>query len=711
MGSSVQPVPSRVIPLSWGTSPASASTSPLPPIPAAPSESTSAGRVIPLSWKGNQPSPIPSPAPGGISDVIAHGLGGGPANALVDAITNPSSYHGHFWENMKSSQQQFNNKVADYSARNPKTAAATEAVSSAVPLGLATLLSGGAAAPEEVASGIAQAAPMGLLKRMAVGSATGAVAEQAATAINTPGSPVDRLKGVVNSGFPWAGALTGAALPVASSAMSALAERTPWGAGAGSTRATGTFLERLGQNNMAPEDLSEAARTAPPTAPIVAADLMGRPGQKLIRWTTDHPSLGGAQLEQQLTDRNTGQLDRTLGNMKASMGQDFQNIPATMEQLKADMLTRAKPVYDAANAEALSPKLTDEVNQLRSDFPEYDKAMSNGERLRQGEAALQAQQDRAAGKTPAPTNIGPKASAIRAQFPDDPKLADAFIAKLGLPEDETPAMTVGDVHYTKLGLDDLINSYANKGGVAPNRAMQLQQSLSTLLDQMEAEHPTYGVARSQYRGDKEIQAAMDLGKKALHLPVDELQVATQGYTPGETQAFQASAMDQMKQAASNVDTRKDMMARWLASPNMEARLRLIAPSDEAAQSMLANRDVERTMAATGAAPRAGSNTSTNLADQPGSGFLSGSQMGRALVGQPRRTLGNLAGAAGEAAHRSMQTTLSDNLGPMLGADRTQIPELVRRLQDAKSSAFARAVAERLVAGVAGYHAGATQRAP
>lgn len=636
-------------------------------------------------------APKSSASTGSLSDVVAQGLGGGPVSALVDAIANPSSYQGHFWENMKASQAGLNRRSADYSERHPVIGGGASVLSGLVPVMAATAATGGLAAPEALASRLAP----GFAARTVGGAAAGGLAQGASTLVNTPGGMSDRIAGLEKAGFPTAGVVTGATLPAASGMLGSFINRI--GGNAGATNALGAFAKRLGQAGMFPEDLAIGEANAPKGAPLVAADLMGRPGQKLVRWTTDQPSFGGAELEKQLTERNTGQLDRTLANMKGAMGQDFQNIPATQEQMVADMKARAKPLYDVAKPISLPAHIVSEVQRLRGAFPEIDKAFQSGDVLRKGDTAIE-------GGNISPAGVIQK---ISPEIARDPKMLDALRSSgYRIPGDQAP-LTVGDVHYAKLGLDDLIDRKSDGSGIAPTRARQLRLALNGLLGQVDQAVPEYQAARNQYRGDAEMNEAMELGKKALHLPVDELAHATKDYSPGEQQAFRASAMNQLKLTAKDVPASRDLMARWINSPNMEDRLKLIAPSDEAAQQLLAHRDVERTMAATGAAPRAGSNTSTNLADQPGHGFLTGATIGRSFL-SPRRALMSAAGQLGTMVERKLSTNLSDNLGPLLGTPREEIPALIQRLQATKNKALRQALYEQLAAKGLGVRAGITQ---
>lgn len=658
------------------------------------SESTStAASVDPVSSYLAKYGTPDSASQGNIGDVIAYnasvGLGQAGA-ALAQTITNPTSYHGHFWDNYQQAHEANLAKVANYNARNPNTGAVVGALAGAVPVLASTVLSGGLVTPETIEA--STAAPLTLPARTAVGAATGATAQLAQRGINASTLP-DLRKAIAPSTdeLPWAGALIGGMTPLLTSGAAGVVNKLR-GQPSGQASAANTFLDRLRQNNMSPADLGTAAFEAPPNAPLVAADFMGIPGRKLVRKVTDIPSLGGADLQTQLEDRLPGQLDRTLGNMKDAMGQDFQNIPATQEQFVTNMKATAAPLYATANAQPLPPHIAAEVQRLRSAFPEVEKAFAAGDVLRRGDAALSGTLSPSGSGLV--TNVSPK-------ILNDPKMM-AFLQENGaLPADATASpMTVGDVHYAKLGLDDLIHNKAEGSGIAPTRARQLRVALNGLLDQVDAAVPEYAAARSQYRGDKEIQDAMELGKSALHLPVDELQHATRDFSPGEQQAFRSSAMDQLKQAASKVDTRNDLMKRWLNSPDMEARLRLIAPSDEATQRMLAHRDIERQMAATSLAPTRGSNTSTNLADQIGHGFLPGSTVGRAFI-NPHRALSAAAGEAGTAIQRGIQSRTADQLAPMLGTSANDIPSLIDLLNSYQNQGRAKALTDRGLAALLG----------
>jgi hypothetical protein len=672
------------------------------PKPALPGVAADDTRVTPP--RSASPPAAAAPA-GNLGDVAAYNATAGLAqdvDAAIQAATTPSSWHGHFWDNYHDAHQQYLQRVGTAQQNHPIASAAVGAVSGAAPI-LASLL-----APElaPAVEGAQAALPTSFLGRTAVSAATGAAAQQGQRLINadTPSGVQHALLPSSPKDLPIAGATLGALLPAVASAVGSLVDLVT-GQGP-ANRATNEMLSRLQQNQMTPSDLADRAAAAPDGAPMVAADFMGTPGLKAVRKATDTPSIAGTQLRQQLESRMTNQLDRTLANMKTNMGQDFANIPTTQEQMIADMKARAAPLYEQAKPMPLPQSIADQVGQLRQVFPEFDKAFAAGDALKAGDAAIT--QMTGTGTAPASASVPAAIDRLSPRIANDPNMLAILREKGVLPSsldpEVSPPLTVGDVHYAKLGLDDLISGKAEGSGIAPTRARQLRVALNNVLQQTEAAVPVYGQARAQYRGDAEMNDALEFGKKALHLPVDEIQHTIQDYSPGERQAFQMSAMDQLKQAASNVSTRNDLMKRWLTTPNLEARLQLIAPSDEAAQNMLAHRNVERTMAATSQAPTAGSNTSTNMMDASGSPFSA--RTAAMMVTYPRFGMRYGLMDLVNQAVRQRGAATAEAIAPMLGTPAAEVGKLVDLLNRAGQTRQAASLAQLLTAGRLGQQAGA-----
>lgn len=143
---------------------------------------------------------------------------------------------------------------------------------------------------------------------------------------------------------------------------------------------------------------------------------------------------------------------------------------------------------------------------------------------------------------------------------------------------------------------------------------------------------------------------------------------------------------------------------------MEARLNLIAPTEDAAASMIGHRDTERMMSRTNAAPKAGSNTSTNQADNPGGNGRMLSTVALAPVSLRRAGYRAAQGIA-DAIHRTANTSLSDNLAPMLGTTKEGIPALVQRLQAGKYDAIRKAITEQVLSGLGGTAQGSAATKP
>ena len=407
-----------------------------------------------------------------------------------------------------------------YQTENPKTAFAADVAGSVPP----AMVLGGAIGPM-AGEGIGGA----LLTNAGTGGAMGA----ASGAINTDGSPADRLKAALMQGGLGAG-LGAAAVPVG-----AVAGKV---AGATGQRLADALFTRMNGAGLTPDAADSLAKAfamqgQAPSEALTAAQGLG-PGATFAdtgqatrdltaRLAAREPNAAPV-ISQNLTDRTAELAPRISQAVTAVAGPDFNAV----DQLAA---LKAKT---AANGAA-----------------NYQPVMNSG-------ATVDVQPVR---DMIAQTRVDPVADGVR----EDP-ISQALARAQGLFVGRDPsAVSIRVVHNAQTAIGDQANAALRSGNLAQARA--LTNVRNGLLDQMPDE---YNAARAQYASDKGIEDAFQEGRSVLASRTDGqvfdpdfLKSRLQGMSQPEQDAYRLGARKSLTDVMGQARNDPAGMASKLANEN------------------------------------------------------------------------------------------------------------------------------------------------
>lgn len=489
---------------------------------------------------------------------------------------------------------------------HPIAGRATEIVSG----GLTGALGSGAAMFEKT---IGQS----LMRRALASAGAGLDAGAVTGFLNADGDVADRARGAMAGGAIGAGA--GLAAPVAVGAVaggaklagrlgtrvaeavagepasvrlsqsgSAASGLRPGAASAGASlpRANERALDKLAQRVLqSPTTLDEGKALAAGAngKPLTAMEVFGTPVQRLGRFVSSTPSRGGALLTKSLDERGMGAPSRLMGDAEEAFGAQRQNLLDKADELIAARRKNAQPLYQQAFD---SPPIENEQVQSLFQNPQFRDAYARGQRI----AAVEGRK------------LPPLSQVVQGAEGQNPTTVLNPIPVEGL-------------HYTKLGLDDLIGAKAGgESAIGRTEARALRNRLREVLDLVDTEVPAYGQARQQFAGDSDLLDALESGRGFLKTPIDELQRTTRGLTQGEKELYHVGAVGSIRDKLMSSQDQRDLGRALAGTPDLRERMRLILGDTPELERFMKAIEQERSMVKTRNTALGGSNTYDKAAD-------------------------------------------------------------------------------------------------
>lgn len=406
-------------------------------------------------------------------------------------------------------------KLKRVEKERPIASTAAEVTGSLAPLAasyVASLFSGGAAAPAAGAATAATAARVGSLagniatglgRGAAVGAGQGAVegflkGEEGFENRAQRSMSEAALGGIV-------GGTLGAAVPAASSAFGSVF-------GAPTTRAQDRVLGILEQEGLTPAQVSAqyAARQAQGVKPEIIADLY--PGSAVAsesRRVLNVPGAPRGEIAGQLVERMEGQGARMQEAFAKSVGTDKKFFPI-IDDLEQARRVDATPLYQAAY---VKPARNQTVDNIILRAP--DDAFIEAQRAARYEGLI------------FPNIVAKNTEGVRTIVGD---------------------YTVKDADLLKRGLDRIIeretDNVTGKVSTEGGRAAKLKSELTTAVDQLA---PEYGQARALWAGPSAVMDAMRAGQRLFNERAEVTARDIAKLNPSEKEGFLIGALDAVSQ--------------------------------------------------------------------------------------------------------------------------------------------------------------------
>lgn len=284
-----------------------------------------------------------------------------------------------------------------------------------------------------------------------------------------------------------------------------------------------------------------------------AVDVLGKPGQKALS-VLEGRSEDGAEAASKALGARQRDLGPKLADtfLEAAKLGEAPDAGAMVQDIIERRSAKAAPAYKAALEEGV--QVTDEGVRSILSQPRWQQAYQVADELRlvNGEPPL-------------------------------PPVYDGDGNVL-------PTVDLRALHWTKLGMDDLL-SRQGETNVGKQLKRGIGQQVRTVMAAAKAASPKYAAAADEFAGESELLDAIELGKGFLTKNPNVIQRELADLSPAGREAYQARVIEDMVQRLGNVKGTGDP-SRIFDTPNMTQRLRTLF-GDEADKVMQGIRDVEQ----------------------------------------------------------------------------------------------------------------------
>ncbi len=353
--------------------------------------------------------------------------------------------------------------------------------------------------------------------------------------------------------------------------------------------------------DVAAQRMATRASKVAPDSPMMSMDLAGENTRRLVRQAADMPSDRVQALNRRLDTRQSNQVSRIENDLANAIG-DPKEFASTVGSITRAREAAAKPAFDKAMA-----------REIR--FPANMTEFFNR-----------------------PTMKGII------------KNVEKSLADRGLEPNSQNAMQI--VHRVKMELDKQIGAAKRAKTMGTSGAgwdlSDLMSLKKTLVGYVRKANPDYGRALDQYAGSSALQGALEDGfTNALKMPVEDIPGVLKGMSQSERSMWRLGAARAMAGKARTGNRMNDRTRSVFGSPDMDMRLKAIAPDRKTRRRFQRRLVEEAQMAKSRAAVQGGSKTSQNLiqSDEAGKAVGAVNAAGQAMTGRLGPIMSVLEGAA------------------------------------------------------------------
>lgn len=306
-------------------------------------------------------------------------------------------------------------------------------------------------------------------------------------------------------------------------------------------RARQKLLEALYRDVLTPQQIEQKLAQAG-TKPVMLADVTPSV-TSLADIAQKYPGAAMKQGREALTERGASQAERIKTDISNFLGQAVDPYEfATTVSNRQQVLS--KPLYEKAYQEGanISNFEIDKMLQL----PQFKEAYQRAKKI----AALEGR--------------------------DLPETIDGFTN-----------YDLKTLDYVKRGLDDVIYSGKQTGGIGATEMRALNGARNRYVQLLDNEVPSYAEARATFAGDAKILEALDMGKEALKGDARQIAKTYQNLTPSERESFRIGVVDEVRNRINSGADSADVYKRIFGSQEKRDQLKAIFP-DEASFNKFQN---------------------------------------------------------------------------------------------------------------------------
>jgi hypothetical protein len=327
-------------------------------------------------------------------------------------------------------------------------------------------------------------------------------------------------------------------------------------------RADEVILRNLQRDGLTPDQAARALADlrVRGNKPETLADVAGESTLGTMASAQAVPSQSRNQIAESLRNRALGRGDRMADDITNRTGQGRQNVPQMLDDLERQGRSQSDQAYRQAYG-ARDAIDDDEIMRLL-DNPYIGDAFQNAQQLNQTLRTIrQANGEVVPDLIPiVQRNADTGAWQMTGRFPD-----------------------VRTIDLMQRGLQEQIDALYKAG--RGETAAALKQVKNRLTARTGEIVPEYAAARGQFRGRKEIEEALEEGRKALSKDARSIEIDLRDMDPFASQAYLTGARDQLRQMIRTQGDTTDL-TRKFQTTEMRDRIRNLFPSRQSFDEFL-----------------------------------------------------------------------------------------------------------------------------
>lgn len=286
-------------------------------------------------------------------------------------------------------------------------------------------------------------------------------------------------------------------------------------------RAANRLNKLLKRDGVGADDLAQRLADQPDA---LVADVGGENVLRAAETVAQMPGRGAQVATEALEARQMGQADRISSLLDEAIGgADFHKARKALE---STMKANSKPLYDQAYAESL--QLSETMKGLM------------------------------------------------------PRLKDDGILKAAVKKARLDGQITGGnmrvFDYAKREIDDRIGTAVRQG--RGNDARIYRDLKETLVTEMDEQVPVYAQARAAYAGPKQLDSALEKGRKFLREDAESIEEALSGMAESEVEHFRIGALRALRDRVMGKSDTADSFKAIFSNPLMRGKIEALFPDQE-----------------------------------------------------------------------------------------------------------------------------------
>lgn len=298
-------------------------------------------------------------------------------------------------------------------------------------------------------------------------------------------------------------------------------------------RAKAKLLEAMYRDKVSPADLEKMIAAA--TKPVGIVDIAGENVKSLADVVQKYPSTARQSAKTALEERGAGQADRIKSDISTYLG-SFNDPIEYAKQISARQSQTAAPLYEKAYEKGQGLSYP-ELNKY-FELPQFQDAYKRAQRIGKLEGV------------------------------DIPDLT------AGAPFD------LRTLDYVKRGLDDVIQSGKQTGGLGRTELNALNRRKNDYLSLLDDLVPEYKQARQAWAGDQSLIDATEAGKDFFKLSASDAKRAFNELSKSEQDAYRIGAIDALKNKINTAKDTADIRKRIFGSTEERDRISSLFPDQK-----------------------------------------------------------------------------------------------------------------------------------